>query len=189
MKNQTIATGWASERQSGIEALRIVAMSMILIWHFVCHGLTKEGIPHNLYYFIQPFIYSGVNIFFLISGHFLIKLTKRSIAKNILIVLFFYLLNIILVRLSGGDITISEIIATFIFPISKSQYWFINVYILLLISAPIVNAGLKSLPKQRLLYAMLVFIACAVYMRGDYFSYSYLNGLFFLLLGLCTSHI
>jgi hypothetical protein len=52
-----------------------------------------------------------------------------------------------------------------------------------MISAPIVNAGLKSLPKQRLLYTMLVFIACAVYMRGDYFSYTYLNALVFYCLG------
>jgi hypothetical protein len=53
----------------------------------------------------------------------------------------------------------------------------------MMISAPIVNVGLKALSQKQLLYVMAIFAFCAVYMRGGLFSYSYLNGMFFYGLG------
>jgi hypothetical protein len=124
-----------------------------------------------------------VDIFFLISGHFLIKITKQSIVKFVLTVLFFNIINIALVIISGGNVNILGLIAAFIFPISKSPYWFIHVYFLLMISSPIVNIGLKVLSRRQLLMTMSIFVLCAVMWRGYEFNYSYLNGLLLYCLG------
>lgn len=160
-------------------------MSMILILHFLVHGLTGNDIPHNLYHFLLPLIYSGVDIFFLISGQFLIKFSKRSIVKFALTILFFSAVNILLTIIITGhiDLHLYKLIATFLFPVSYSGYWFIQVYFIMMISAPIVNAGLKALSQKQLLYAMTIFAFFAVYMRGDRFCFTYLNGMFCYCLG------
>lgn len=169
-------------RQSGMEALRIVAMSMILIHHFLCHGLKCE-IPHNLYSLIDPIVYSGVDIFFLISGHFLIKLSKKGVVKFASSILFFTLVNIGLNFACGEHIGILDFITLFMFPISRNPYWFIHVYFVMMITAPIINAGLKALSKQQLIYVVFTLTFLATYMRGGLFSYTYLNGLTFYCIG------
>lgn len=78
----------ANDRQSNIELLRIVAMSMIVIGHFLYHGVTKENMPRFLYELLYTYCRDGVNLFFLISGFFRIKSTVKSVARLVFTVLF-----------------------------------------------------------------------------------------------------
>ena len=73
-------------RQSNFELLRIVAMVMIVFHHFAVHGgfnfdSTTLSIPRFWFNFIIMGGKTGVNIFVLISGYFLIqsKSTKANI--------------------------------------------------------------------------------------------------------------
>lgn len=73
-------------RNTSIELLRIVLMSMIVCWHFVVHGLHFAGlkisdINHTdfLYIVLLSVLCCHVNCFIFISGYFGIKTTRRRL--------------------------------------------------------------------------------------------------------------
>ena len=73
-------------RQSNFELLRIVAMLMIVFHHFAFHGeLSYEGAglsaPHLWYNLIIMDGKTGVNIFVLISGYFLVNDKELSLKR------------------------------------------------------------------------------------------------------------
>lgn len=66
-------------RDSNMELLRIVAMSMVVIGHFIIHGIWNDEIPvFSVSTSVQLMVYSlaviAVNCYFLISGYYQIKL-------------------------------------------------------------------------------------------------------------------
>lgn len=166
-------------RSSNIELLRIVAMSMILIGHILTHGL-KDIIPWAYYVPITTFCACGVNLFFMISGYFGIKLNVRSIFKFIFTLLFFETINIMLLFFMDSQLTINEILSVIFFPVSKSPYWFLQVYFLMLICSPVINLGLKSLPINRLRVLMVAFSFVIMYSCGIGHNISNPNGYTFL---------
>lgn len=168
---------------SNMELLRIVATSMILIHHFLLHGL-ERGLPYDLYYLLDTAFYYGVDLFFLVSGHFLIKTSLKSITKICLILIFFGLVNLIISAACGETAGKGAWIQAIIYPISGSPYWFMKVYVLLLITAPFINTALQTLPLRQYRNALIIFTIAAIYMRGHIASYNYLNGLYFY----CLAH-
>lgn len=150
-------------RSSNLEALRIVAMCMIVIHHFFLHAIHLNSTDFNLYLLVNPFVYAGVNLFFLISGYFLIKLNVKSLLKLVLMIAFFRIV-VYGLCVSVGDVrSLRWIIINAMLPISRSPYWFLKAYLGLMIISPIVNAGLKSLSDRALLYSILTFSAFTFY--------------------------
>ncbi len=174
-------------RESNMEALRIVAITMILIHHFIVHGLTYGNIPNNLYLVIEPFVYGGVDIFFIISGHFGIKLSLRGVIKFIITILFFQIINRILLFLVVGEIQMPHSILSLVYPISYG-YWFIATYFLLMLSAPLLNTALHTMSRKQLRKVLLIFTIAIFYMRYEYATYNYLNGAFMYCLGYYLGH-
>ena len=170
-------------RQSNMEALRIVAMSMILIHHFMVHGLTPNNIPHNLYYAINSFVYSGVNIFFLLSGYFTIRYSSKGLIKFVLTILFFGVFNLILLYVVGAPPSIKEWLTVMLFPVSKSPYWFIKVYLILYVTAPILNVGLKNLKHNTLRNTLLMLLFVVFYGFHKLASSTYLHGMYLYCVG------
>lgn len=166
-----------------MEMLRIVAMSMILIHHFMRHGLDR-ALPNDLYYLLDIAVYYGVNLFFLVSGHFLIKTSLKSITKICLIIIFFGLVNLIISAGCGEIADGKTWIKAIVYPISGSPYWFMKEYILLLITAPFINTALKTIPLRQYRNALIIFTVAIIYMRDHVASYNYLNGLYFY----CLAH-
>ena len=183
MKTLSNNIGGGKTRQSNMEALRIVAMSMILIHHFMVHGLGAANIPCNLYYIINPFVYCGVNIFFLITGHFSIRYSFRGLTKFVLGILYFGIINILLTYLAGSPVTPKSIVGTILFPVSMSPYWFIQVYLLLMASAPLLNAGLNALTRVQFRNTLIVLTFLVLYMRGGHASHTYFQAVYFYCLG------
>lgn len=176
-------------RDSNIELVRIIAMSMIVIFHFIIHSLKPEYFPGNLYYYLIPWVFDGVNLFFLISGYFLIKLSLKSIFRFLFIILIFQIVNILI--LHGLDINLSKykILFTIIFPASAGPYWFLEVYYILLITAPIINLGLETLSKKKLshfciIFSFIVIFSCGI---GDNMcnptGFSYIQALYLYVIG------
>jgi len=179
----SFAGGGKKQRLSNMEALRIVAMSMILIHHFLVHGLTPELIPHHLYYIVGPFFLCGVDLFFLISGHFGIRFSVSKALKLSLTVVYFSVINVLILWVLGVHVPVKGLIDTLFYSPVGSGYWFLRVYLLLMISSPIVNAGLRALSREQLRNTLLLSTAVILYVKGHMASYNYLNAAYMYCIG------
>lgn len=153
-------------RNSSWELLRVIAMSMILIGHFNCHAITFGPLSHLYVCSMLPVVNCGVNLFYMISGWFLVKYSLNNIFSLSITVFIFTFINIIALQVVGVPVSINVILNTFLFPISKSAYWFIAVYLFLILLAPIINSGLKNLNIVQLRKLMIVFTFIEGYSCG-----------------------
>lgn len=170
-------------RHSNMEALRIIAMSMILIHHFMIHGIKPENIPYNLFHGLNSFVYCGVNIFFLLSGYFTIRYSFKGLLKLVLTILFFGVINMLLLTSVGEMPELKRWIVTLIFPLTNSPYWFISVYLFLYITAPILNAGLNNMSRPSLRNTLIILILTLFYSNSDFGCASYLHGMYIYCIG------
>ncbi|MDE6395200.1 MAG: acyltransferase [Duncaniella sp.] len=171
------------KRLSNMEALRIIAMSMILIHHFLIHGITPENIPHNLYYVFNGLVYGGVSVFFMLSGYFSIRFSITGLVRLILTIVFFEVVNVIMCLSVGETPSLKEYMVILFFPISKSPYWFIKVYLFLYVTAPILNAGLRNMSQRNLRNTLILLVFFVFYGFNYYASTSYLHGAYLYCIG------
>lgn len=151
------------QRELNIELMRIFSMMLILLWHISGHllPLLPSGVNHveaPLNY-INLFITFHVDLFVLITGYFGVHHRGRSLMKIIFLCLFYtFLLNIISL-LRGNEINLKEFL-----PFSDSPWWFMKVYLLLLLIAPIFETYM-SICSNKEFYAMLAIASfISVYM-------------------------
>ena len=143
------------KRKSNIELLRIIATILIIMFHYVYKSNYTYQILNINSFIIKSFYFLGelgVNLFILITGYFH-KNIKFSFKKLILLsieVLFYYLLNIIILFLLGQykPQNFKSIFLLF-FPIILSKYWFITAYILLYLISPYLNIIIDNLSKKK----------------------------------------
>ena len=160
-----------SNRDSNFELARIVAMAMIVIWHFILHGLQGEDRflaidsfgPLHLDQYIQLGISTicivGVNLFVLISGFFKIKLRWKSILNYYFLCLFW---NLVILVVSSFYQTVSLKDVIDIFFISKMSNWFFRAYFILLLVSPILNYAMNSfsIKQYRVIVCILLLLTC-----------------------------
>ncbi|MDE7440332.1 MAG: acyltransferase, partial [Clostridia bacterium] len=105
----------------------------------------------------------GVNLFFLLSGYFKINFRPSKVLLLIFKVYFYWLVSQLLAFAIGiyEPQSVSDFLLTFIIAISK--YWFIVVYILLCITAPLLNSFAQSLSKAGVKYFISVSLAFFVF--------------------------
>jgi surface polysaccharide O-acyltransferase-like enzyme len=149
--NKTIISLDRKNRDSNFELARIVAMMMIVIGHFVVHGIWQTefcyriDLQNPLSCTFENLIYSfcvcGVNIFVLISGYHKIKLKLKSFL-SLWSLCAFYGIIAVLVNSHADTPLLPELIKSLF--ISNSQ-WFFKAYLWLLILSPVLNAGLDSM--------------------------------------------
>lgn len=138
-------------RDSNFELARIVAMMMIVIGHFVVHGIwqtefcSRSDLQNPLACTLENLIYSfcvcGVNIFVLISGYYKIKLKLKSFLSLWFLCAFYGIIATV-VNLHDDASFLPELIKSLF--ISNSQ-WFFKSYLWLLILSPVLNAGMDSM--------------------------------------------
>lgn len=162
-------------RESGMELLRIVAMSMILCGHFMTHGLAHTVRNTQLYFILEPLFICGVNLFFLISGWYGIRFSLKGFVKIIVLTAFFVAVNLILCVTAGVDIGWKTVTDLFLFPVSRSGYWFMMVYTALLIVAPILNSAMRHMERRQFIAVVILLTffncySCAI--GGNYVSYN-----------------
>ena len=163
-------------------------MSMILIYHFMLHGLTPLNIPHHLFNALNGFVFSGVNIFFLLSGYFTIRYSSQGLLKLLLTICFFGLVNLTLLAIVGDVPGPKRWMTAIAFPVTKTKYWFMKVYLFLYITAPILNTGLRHLQRTALKTTLVILIFVVLYSRSSYGSNSYLHGMYLYCLGYYIGH-
>lgn len=124
------------------------------------HGL-NPGVHSILYANLSSTIYPvleiGVNLFFMISGYFGVKLSLQSILKLAFIIFLFTIVNYLICLPFNIYPTLEDIFLNVLFPISKANYWFISVYLRIIMVSPLINMGLNGLDRNKLRSFIVVF--------------------------------
>lgn len=102
-----------------MELLRIVAMSMIIIGHFMVHAIFRDIPDSRVHHFLTPFFICGVNLFFLLSGYFKIRLSLSSIFRLIVLIISFRLVSNFL-YIEWGDFT-ERLVITYNIPYQQKS--------------------------------------------------------------------
>ena len=183
------------KRLSNIEALRILAMFLVLVVHadFISFGTpTIESYTENStftlgQYFFEALSICCVNIFVLISGWFGIRPSKKGFL-NLIFQCLFFLIGIYVFSLVAGIADYSPkgilkgIANCFVLTQTK---WFIKAYICLYIIAPILNAYVEKVSKRDFMYMLIAFFTfqtiyswitgAAAFFMGGYSTISFMG--------------
>ncbi len=169
-------------RQSNIELLRILCMFFIVVNHFMGHSLIKYSVLNshfelNSSHFLLGFIVVGVNCFILISGYFGIKFKLRGLFKLYLICFFYGILGYFFHLLIDNQYLGKTILNWSIFALSKSEWWFINGYIVLFFLSPFINIPINTMTKRQYILVLILLSIINLYFGywGGKNTYNY-NG-------------
>lgn len=199
------------KRQANIELLRVVAMAMIVVMHFLRESgslpadgsFFREGDPSRsvIALFLESFCIIAVNAYVLISGYFGTEgKSDRCVGKVIAFlcrIWFFSLLIPLVLTLLGISTLASENgiygLITYIFPIGTECYWFASAYFLLLLVSPLLSKGVQALG-EKVLYALtgiLLLVTCItksispLQLATDRYGYDFLWFVVLYLVGAC----
>lgn len=145
---------------------------MILCGHFLYHPF-REHVPFAVFYGIEPLFIDGVDIFFLISGWFGIRFSMKSLYRFIVMVAGFIAINIAGLYIIGEPMSLRQIVPLLLFPIGQSRYWFVMVYMLLMILAPLLNAGIKAMGSRN--FAVMLIILTVLNLWDCWIGGNYTN--------------
>ena len=185
-----------SGRMANIELLRIIAMVMVVIMHFLYHSgsLMEVGSPLSsvrvIGTLLEMFCLVAVNTYVFISGYFGVKESfKPSKAVALLCQIWFYSLLIPLVLSAAGVPTVGYGEGSFniyglvqyLFPIETEHYWFATAYLAMYLFVPFLAAGMRKMKKrelQILLAMLLVFFSLEktilpLYLATDRYGYDF----------------
>ncbi len=150
------------KREANFEILRVIAILMVLILHYLSHAdlLLKTGESMTSLQiagqFMESFCIVAVNVWVLISGYFLSKSGfKLTRILQLITEVYFYTLLVTLVMQAVNSANVAEtdrIFKTtqFLFPISSEHYSFATAYVLLYVIAPILNKGVLYMTRKQL---------------------------------------
>lgn len=138
------------QRNHSLDLLRIIAMFMILTVHFLGWGGAVNTLTTSdkNYLIVMPIYFVsqiGNTLFFLLAGYFSgekfriksLLLIERKTAFYAVIISLVAVLSGINNELSWGYIIKSE------FPVLLNRYWFVSVYVILSVIAPVLVRGLN----------------------------------------------
>ncbi len=158
-------------RQLNYEALRILAMLMIVCLHYLDKGgllsaTTKENMCTSDYaaWLIEAFCLMAVNVYVLISGYFGgtstgdANILKKPFTIWKQVIFYSAAIGALAMLFGVQDFDIYQVF-TYIFPIVTEHYWFATSYIVLCLFMPFLNRGVKGLGKkslERIIFAFLL---------------------------------
>lgn len=159
-----------TNRRTGIELLRIIAMFAIVLGHFVAHSngfTTAISIKNPLVIaerMVESFGLFKVNVFILITGFFMIEkqMGFSQIKKRLFPLwrqVFGYSVVILIVMVVFFRPSIIEILKSF-FPILCYRYWFITTYFVLIILTPIINRAFHNIEEKNMRKIVLAIVGC-----------------------------
>jgi surface polysaccharide O-acyltransferase-like enzyme len=162
------------ERNSSFELLRLILMVMIVAHHCIVHGLALSGIGAEwaklsvaiqtedmpLFMTANAFFVCAVNVFVLISGYFSIRLSWSKVSRLLFLILFYSV-----VASTAYYFLVDHKITTFVkgfMILSKSPYWFLKNYLILMAFAPMINNFFRDYSKRETgsFTLVLLFVSC-----------------------------
>lgn len=163
-----------TERNYGIDLLRIIAVTYMLLTHAIIPSgilgeLQEETLSYKLLSLITTFSMCGSNLFALISGYagYSGKKQKNDYSKLIelwLIVLFYSITGLLFFIIFFKAPADKNNIIPAVFPIIYNRYWYFTAFVVLFIVQPILDNGIKSLDeRQAKVLALLIFVIFSIF--------------------------
>ena len=145
-------------RNPGVDLLRIISMSGIILCHILGHGGAYRRFPSykKLNYF-EGFLGWHINGFGLISGVVGYKTHKYSNLLYLWCCVFSYLVAIHFYYEKYKLIHVYENIYEEIFPVIFGKYWYFTKYFGMYLFLPAINKGIEYLTKSELKITVLSF--------------------------------
>ncbi|WP_413546758.1 acyltransferase family protein [Bacteroides uniformis] len=125
-------------RESNIELLRIVLMTIIIVWHLFVYGESFLQTLATPSIYIAPLLVFPVDCFVFISGFYGLKLKRDKLISLLCMLVTYSILICIATTLSRGTFDIRAFAFSF-FPVSTNYWYFFTLYVLLLIISPMLN--------------------------------------------------
>lgn len=153
-------------RNSNIELFRIVLMLMIVLHHFIVHGMELENLDTNsmhvtkytpYLFFLNGFLVVAVNCYILISGFYGIRVRAITVLSFIAQTSFYSIFLFCLQSLIVKHTIDTKAIVSGLFPLSRALWWFITTYFGLYIISPLLNLANLHLSKARFTYVLIAF--------------------------------
>ncbi len=193
------------KRMVNMELLRIVAMMMVVMLHYLGKGgllpvLTGSmNVNGYVAWGMESLCIVAVNVYMLISGYFLVESGfKAGRLVELLCQTLFYavLVPVILVALdviSADVFSVNHILET-VLPVQMEQYWFITAYVIMYLLSPVLSTAAKGMKQEQLrgtIIGLVLFLAVSksvlpVQLAVD--SYGY-DGLWFICVFLVAAYI
>ena len=149
------------ERNSNIEALRILLMGLIVLLHFCKHGTIGESANNicNIFYCaILAISTCAVNCFVLISGYYGIEF---SVHKFLKLWLQLFTLPFLIPLLFCFPFELSpSVLLQVVMPFSQNVWWFATNYLILMLIAPFINKLEENLLNRQLNALIVVLLVC-----------------------------
>ena len=179
------------DRNYGVDALRILAMLMVVVTHILgVGGILDACEPLSARYaaawFLEAACYCTVNCYALISGYAGIGASYKY--SNILLLwlrVVFYTISI--TALFGifmpETVGVTSYLKAF-FPVMKSPYWYFTAYFCLFFFIPVINKAINSMSKAQVravVVAMVFFISVLQTILGDAFGTAEGSGVLWLM--------
>lgn len=154
-----------NKRMANIELLRILAMVMVVVMHFLYYSnslmeaesaISSRKIIGTL---MEAFCLVAVNTYVFISGYFGVKVSfKPSKAVALLCQIWFYSILIPLVLMALGVPTSGYAegklniygFASYFFPIETEHYWFATAYFMLYLITPVLGTAVKNMSRRQM---------------------------------------
>lgn len=169
-------------RNHGIDLLRIVAMSFVVLLHQLLKSggleFTENMSVYRSYWLFEVVAYGAVNMFAIISGYAGYRDTEKERKWSSLLSVWaqavFYGVIISLVFKLSGTASISwHDVAMNAFPISTNRYWYLTSYVGLFVLMPIIDSAVRTMSNDKLIAtsaAMLVFFSVIEVFTGADFQ-------------------
>lgn len=155
-----------NKRMANIELLRLVAMAMVVAFHYQIHIASDSAMmvdfSHNqlLLILLGSWGVFGSNAFFAITAYFLLKKDEVPFKRVILMVAKIAIIGtglyLLAIRMGLAPFQFKNIVKT-VFAIFTYQYWFISVWIIITLIFPLLNMIVEKLDKKYYIF-LLVFL-------------------------------
>lgn len=164
------------EKMANLELLRIVAMLLIVVLHFLGKGgfltpLTEPSLPRMGYvaWGLEALAIGSLNVYMLLSGYFLIESAfKVKRLLQLLLQVLFYSIVIGVIAAAFGYLPDEGFsiyyLATLCLPISTSHYWFMTAYFFMYLFMPLLAQGARRLTKKQFqtVLVLLLILVCVI---------------------------
>jgi len=169
-----------SERNWGIDVLRVICMVAMVVQHILGHGwITQQINPESWKYSIvislQSFSLFGISCFAMISGYVGVHTRYRYttlVLQWMKVMLYSVLFTLIVMIAKPGVVTKNELLTGF-FPTIRKQWWYFTSYVGCFLTAPLINAAMKQLNKRQAGFciATMMFVFSGLnFVTGDSFN-------------------
>jgi len=156
-------------RNVNIELLRIFSMLLITLWHVKLHFINamdiEPGIVSTFMDYIVVFISFHVNCFVIITGYFGVRDNTKGLMRTIFLIMFYSIILNLIFLCIGHPVSL----ASMFLPISHGTWWFMQIYLVLLLIAPLIEKYVAICTKQEYYILLCGSIIVNVYL--GYFNH------------------